>query len=285
MTPLPHAEDRHLRRLRGLALATVLLMAVVVVASAWLRLAQPRPTCLDWPGCRSAQVPATRVAADATLGAPAVLAATRAVHRLAASTLLLVVLVLVVLAARTGPGAPRAASLLARAVTMLALALGLAALGVVTPGARSSVVMLGNLIGGLLLFALSWATWLGLHGAHGTAGQDSALVSRARGVALLWLLQVALGARSGAGGDDVAPVAHLALALLAAPSAFAIGLLARRQGRRAEGAGLMTLVLLQLLVGAAAGSLSAAPALVLAHNATAALALALLVGLGLGRRR
>jgi heme A synthase len=96
---------------------------------------------------------------------------------------------------------------------------------------------------------------------------------------------VALGARPGAGGDDVAPVAHLALALLAAPSAFAIGLLARRQGRRAEGAGLMTLVLLQLLVGAAAGSLSAAPALVLAHNATAALALALLVGLGLGRRR
>ena len=139
---------------RRLALAALLLMAVVVVASAWLRLAQLRPDCIDWPGCREALRPALGTAATGALGSPAALSAVRGVHRLAASTLLLVVVASSWLAWGRRRQTPADTW---RSLAMLALALGLAALGVVTPGARSAAVLLGNLLGGLLLLALAWS--------------------------------------------------------------------------------------------------------------------------------
>ena len=42
-------NDRRRRLMRRLAWTCVLLMLVVTSASAWLRLAQPRPACADWP--------------------------------------------------------------------------------------------------------------------------------------------------------------------------------------------------------------------------------------------
>lgn len=268
-----------LRLKRALALATLLLMVVVVVASAWLRLAQPRPACVDWPGCRSTLRPVLDSAAASGLGSAAVLRVVRTMHRIAASTLLGIVIALAALALRRGP---RDVGLGRRALTMLALALGLAGLGIVTPGARSAAVLLGNLLGGLTLLALAWATWRGL---QALPAPSRALVRWAWAGAALWALQAAFGARAGAGSGDVAPVAHLALALLVVPWAAAIGLTAARQGCRVEGHALLALAALQALLGAASAALAAPPALVLAHNAAAACGLALLVGLALAPAR
>lgn len=265
--------------MRSLALACVLLMAAVVVASAWLRLAQWRADCVDWPGCRDAARPVLAGAAPAGLGDATVLAAVRATHRVVASTVLVLVIALAALALARRPRAPAFGR---HVLAMLALALGLAALGIVTPGARSAAVMLGNLLGGLLLLALAWSSW---RTSRGAPAPPPALAAWALGGATLWLLQAALGALSGAGVGAVAPVAHLATAVVAAGLAAAVGLAAVRCGCVAEGRALIAVAGAQLLLGAASAAWGAAPAIVLAHNATAAAGGALLLGLALARRR
>ncbi|MEI2679191.1 MAG: COX15/CtaA family protein [Burkholderiaceae bacterium] len=122
-------EDRRLMTLRRLAWACLLLMLVVTSASAWLRLAQPRPACVDWPGCRSADRPAAAAVAPTLLGAPRVLALVRGTHRGAATAVLLLVLALAVLSlARTPRRQPAAGR--------LALALAGAGAGLVGAGHR-----------------------------------------------------------------------------------------------------------------------------------------------------
>ncbi len=266
-----------LRAARAIALACVVLMLLVVIASAWLRLAQPRPVCADWPGCRSAEQPVLANAAPSLLGHAGVLTLVRATHRVAASTVLLLVIALVALALAQRPRAP---VLGRRALVMLALTLALAALGVVTAGARSAAVLLGNLLGG---FALLAAAWSALCDLQDRSAPTATLASWAAAGALCWLLQAALGALAGARMADIAPFLHLGLALLAAPWAFAVGRLAQRQGCTVAGRALMALALLQLLLGATAAMSAAAPALVLLHNIAAALGVALLAGLGSAR--
>lgn len=253
----------------------VVLMLVVTTASAWLRLAQPRPACHDWPGCRDAGRPSASVA---SAGPPALLAVTRGAHRVAASAVLVAVVALVALAWRRRPRDRGAA---AHALALLALALGLAVLGIVTPGSRAAAVVLGNLLGGLLMLALSWRLLRCLQGAPAV---DGPLAGAALAGMLVWLAQAALGAAAGGGLTAAAPVAHLALALLALPLAFGVGWSARRQRRGAEGVALMMLAPLQGLLGAAGAANAAAPALVLLHNVVAAVGLALLCGLSLRRR-
>lgn len=283
MTPYPPLTARQLPQSRRLALAALLLMAVVVVASAWLRLAQPRSACLDWPGCREALRPALGMAQAGAMGDPAVLTVVRGVHRLAASSLLLLVAAMAWTALRRRP---RDAVTATRAPTMLALALGLAALGIVTPGARSAAVLLGNLLGGLLLLALAWSTWRELRDLPRPA---RALAQGALGVAALWLLQAAMGALSGAGSGagpgQAATLVHLGLAVPAAALAAAIGWIATRQGCVGEGRALLAVAAVQVLLGAASAALDAVPSIVLVHNATAAAGLSLLFGLALARRR
>lgn len=256
--------------LRRLGWACVLLMLVVTTASAWLRLAQPRPACHDWPGCRDAARPALATAPAAT---PALLALTRGTHRVAASTALVVVLALVALA---WSRRPRSGMVAGHALALLALALGLALLGIVTPGSRAPAVLLGNLLGGLLMLALAWRLLRCLQGAPALSRP---LAGAALAGTLLWTAQAALGALAGAGSNATAPVAHLALALLALPLAVGVGWSARRQRRGAEGSALMVLAALQGLLGAAGAAQAAAPALVLLHNLVAATGLALLCGL------
>lgn len=260
------------RTLRRLCWTGVLLMLVVTTASAWLRLAQPRPACPDWPGCRDAGRPAGSVVAA---GSPALLALTRGAHRVAASTVLVVIVALVVLTARRRAPAGGAS---AHALALLALALGLAGLGIVTPGSRAAAVLLGNLLGGLLMLALAWRLLRCLQGAPAVAGP---LAGAAGAGLLVWLAQAALGASAGAGLSDAAPVVHLALALVALPLALGVGWAARRQRRGAEGGALMATAALQGLLGATAAAGAAAPALVLLHNLVAAAGVALLCGLTL----
>lgn len=265
--------------MRMLALACVLLMAAVVVASAWLRLGASRPACADWPGCRDAARPVLASAAPAWLGDAEVLATVRATHRVVASTVLVLVIALVV---RVLARRPRAPALGRVALAMLALALGLAALGIVTPGSRSVSVLLGNLLGGLLLLALSWCGWRLL---RGWPPAPPKLARWALAGSLPWLLQAAMGALSGAMAGAAATLAHLALALVAALVAAALGIGAMRHGHVGEGRALVAVALAQLLLGAASAAGGAAPAIVLAHNAAAAAGLALMLGLALAPRR
>lgn len=270
-------DDFHHLMLRRLAWACLVLMLAVTSASAWLRLAQPRPACIDWPGCRAADRPAATAVAPTLLGAPRVLSVVRGTHRVAATAVLLLVLAMGALTWPRSRRQPAAGRLL---LALLVLALGLSALGIVTPGSRAVGVLLGNLIGGLLMLALSWRLVLQVHGGP---GGGASLARWALPGAALWAAQAALGAVSGSGPSDVAPVAHLSLALLAAACALGVGWGARMQGRRAEGSALLWVTGLQFALGATAAGSAAAPAWVLAHNIGAALGVALL--LGLARRR
>lgn len=274
----PHVSSRWTW---SLAVAAVLLMALVVVASAWLRLMAPRPPCIDWPGCRDPMRAAvvSSVAGDAPVAALAV--PVRALHRLAASLLLPVVIALAVLALRQ-----RARRLAAQAAAMGAIALALAALGVATPGSRSPWILAGNLLGGLCLLALAWHVLRGLH-ASSALGRNAARASLV--CAALWAAQATIGGLSGAPPEllppHFAPQLHLALALLAVPSAVAVGSVAWRGGRRSEGAAIVAVAVAQTLLGASAAASAAPPALVLLHNALAAAGITLLTGLAAARAR
>ena len=269
---MPTTADRRLTLLRRLAWACVLLMLVVTTASAWLRLAQPRPACFDWPACRSADRPPAASIAPAALGAPGTLAVVRGAHRAAATLVLLVVIALAALALA---GSPRRWAAGRLGLALLVLALALSVLGIVTPGSSAAGVLLGNLLGGLLMLGFSWRL------ATQLAGWPAASPALARWALLgagLWIVQAALGALSGSGHWDAAPVAHMALALLAGSCSFGVGWAARMQGRRVEGAALMLLTGLQFALAAGAAGSAAAPAWVLLHNMGAALGLAVMLG-------
>ncbi|HMO46691.1 MAG TPA: COX15/CtaA family protein [Rubrivivax sp.] len=287
---MPHAR----RRLRRLSLAGMLLMLAVVLSSAWLRLAQERPVCSSWPGCRGALSADTGAAAAPWMGSPGVMASVRLTHRVAASAMLPLTIALALLALTRRP---RDTATGQRALAMLGLALALAVLGVVTPGSRSPWVLLGNHLGGLLLLALAWNCWRRLAGgspatlAATTSATTSAATSAttpaisrwARPLALLWLLQAALGSGSGGGVGGGAALVHLALAAPAVLGAFMLGILGQRQ--RCPGALPLTLVAVtQVPLGVAAMLGAAPPPLVLLHNGVAALGLALLYDLAMRGR-
>jgi len=270
--------DRRLDVLRRLAWACVVLMLVVTSVSAWLRLAAPRPNCNDWPACRGELQRSTPHMNEAGSGQTVVMGPARITHRVSATLVLLIVVAMGTLALARRP---RLRIEGRQAVTLLALALGLSALGVITPGSRAAAVLLGNLLGGFLMLALAWRL-VGRLQAH--APVDPVLARFAQAGAWLWAAQAALGAASGFGLLAVEPIAHVALALVAGPWAYFVGAAARRQGRTADGASLMTLAVLQILLGGA-GAMFGAPAVLLTlHNAGAAIGFALLFGLNRGTR-
>jgi cytochrome c oxidase assembly protein subunit 15 len=263
-------DSPHQRLLRRLAWACVLLMLVVTTTSAWLRLAQPRTTCVGWPECRIV----TEEGAIGVAAGPASLqAAARGAHRISASAVLLIVLAMLAMLA---PRSPRAPALIAHALVLLALALTLAALGIVAPRSQAAAVLLGNLSGGLLMLALAWRLLRRLQGPSDPGAPVRALAAL---TAACWLLQAGTGAASAAGLSAAAPQAHLALALAGLPLALVTGWLARRRGRCGEGIALMVAAAAQLLLGAASAVSAAAPPWVLLHNALAAVGIALAAGL------
>lgn len=157
----PAARARRL--LEPLAWIAILLTLVVVVASAFIRHAQAGLDCADWPACYA------RVGAAADAQAPSTgVDVARFLHRFAASSVLLVIFGVLLLARIAGrgsrddprhtgaalhAGAPDSRSRLL-AVAALVLALGLAVLGVATRGATLPAVPLGNLVGGFALLAV-----------------------------------------------------------------------------------------------------------------------------------
>jgi cytochrome c oxidase assembly protein subunit 15 len=144
------AAERLLRRLAAVGVA---LMLVVIVSSAYLRLAQAGLSCSDWPACYG------RIATRPEL-APEMHVA-RLAHRIAAGTVGVVLIALLLIAATQRP---RLKPQTAVAAGALLVALGLAGLGAqssaAAPGAPLPAVTLANLGGGFALLALLW--WLSL---------------------------------------------------------------------------------------------------------------------------
>lgn len=166
--------------LRRLLLAALMLVLVITSTSAYIRLSQAGVGCADWPACygHSALTPT----AGSGMAEPPALFWARALHRLSASaTGALLVLILL-----AGWRALHGAAARLSAIATVALAGFLAWLGLITPS-NLPAVTIGNLLGGMTLFALLWR----LHQRDRGTGAGRTL----RLLALTALaLQIALGA-------------------------------------------------------------------------------------------
>ncbi len=264
------SPSRHLA-LQRLAWLLVTLMLIVIGVSAWLRLAQPRAGCESWPLCRTVSAPAAGMHAAVSA---AQLRPARLVHRIAASSALLVVLVMLVVAVVPHPRDGRAGR---AAMTLLILALGLSVLGIASAGSRALPVVFGNLFGAYAMLAVAFSVTRQRRLDDAQAALQ--LARRARLGVLLWSMQVALGATAGAGTATSAAFVHLGLAIVATAWAFRLGRRAHAAGLRHEGRLLMTVSLLQWLLGGSAAWLGAPAVLLVAHNVSAACGVALMFGL------
>lgn len=266
--------DRRLRALRQLAWTVVALMIVVTSVSAWLRLAQPRPPCPQWPVCRALGMQSPAPAIPDTVPPAHNLDLPRALHRAIASLTLVLVCLLVAFALARRPrnwgaGAP--------ALALLGLALGLAVLGIVTTGSHGAAILLGNMLGGFSMLALAWRMTrprVRLDAAVARGLDRRALI----GIAA-WAGQAAVGAISGTGAGLAVALLHPVLALAVSVWVLSLAASARRHGLFREGTALMVVTLLQWPLGIGAALLDAPPVLVLVHNTSAACGMALLAGL------
>ncbi len=152
---------------RRLAVAATVLVFLVLVASAWLRHSAAGLGCADWPACYAVVVDTVETPLPGTVLA-------RLVHRFAASGALVLIGLVAFLALRPASDYPAERKL---AWTALAIALGLAALGIWTPGARVPAVAIGNLIGGFALFASLAALSARLRGPGPPAAGSSIAVA------------------------------------------------------------------------------------------------------------
>ncbi len=193
-----------------LAVAAAALMFVVVVASAFMRHWQAGLACPDWPACYG------RVDAQAGTEPPLPVRAARLAHRVAASGVLVAIAGLLLVAWTQPPRRTREGTLAAIA---FALAAGLAALGVATPGSLLPAVALGNLLGGYAILALLAAV-----AALARAGDPTATPERPASVpgplAFAAVLAVALAAALLGGAVG----ARYALAQCVAPGTLAAAL-------------------------------------------------------------
>ncbi len=182
---------RRLAWIRRLAIGCAIGMVFTIVLSAYMRLSQAGLGCEPWPACyaQAARDAAAGTSHPGSIGVGVGVAAARLAHRVVASVVLILVITLVLSTCFTRPRFTPAAALSA---TLLMLALGLAVLGVMTPGARLPAVVLGNLLGGFLMLALSvrLASW----STNPQAEADPSIGHWARASAALLTVQVALGA-------------------------------------------------------------------------------------------
>ena len=172
--------------MRWLVLAALLLVLVITTTSAYIRLSQAGLGCADWPACygRAVQLPE----AGQLIPGQSSLFWARAIHRLAASSIGVLLVLIVFLGRENLQGAG------ARVAAWAALGLAglLAGLGMITPS-NLPAVTLGNLLGGMTMAAVLW--WL-----HQRGRGEPAVAGRM----LLWCalaalaLQIALGGMIGA---------------------------------------------------------------------------------------
>lgn len=166
-------NSQHVLWLRRLALAGVLLGLAVVVFGAYVRLTYAGLGCPDWPGCFGHVTPLGAQDANAgTLDTPLHMgkAWREMIHRYAASTLGLIILVITVLSLRwRREQLPHG---LARSLLALVLFQGLLGMLTVTWKVKPLVVT-AHLVFGLTTVSLLWLLWLAL-GRLQSASQHSA---------------------------------------------------------------------------------------------------------------
>ena len=294
--------------LRRLALVAAALVLAITSLSAFIRLSNAGLGCSEWPQCYGSRLRAVQQNREPAAGSDAVTVA-RSTHRLVAVLALLAITTIVMVCFGNRPWLRREGAL---ALAMLALTIGLAVLGRWTAGARLPAVAIGNLLGGLLILAISWR----LAGGATEPGRPMLRIAAWVGVAVL-LAQVALGAlvsASYSGLSCAAPgdclraaaaagwpwqmlnpwrepmfgatplplnpsgaltqVVHRGGALLALLVLTPLGIAALRGPRWRDGAALLVLLALQLGLGWLMVATALPLPLALAHNVVAALLLA-----------
>lgn len=138
---------RHL--VRRMAWLCAALMLCIISLSAYMRLSKEAVRCAPWPQCQVQALGADGTATPAPTQTPAAL---KLVHRVVASATLLVLLLMLVVSATSTPRLwPESRGTL----ILLVLAIFLAVLGRWSAQPGLPGVVLGNLLAGLLMFALA----------------------------------------------------------------------------------------------------------------------------------
>ena len=297
-------EGGRLRQIRWLALIVCALSVLVVAVSAYLRLDAAGLGCTDWPACYG----------KVLAGEPAQLhyGVARLLHRLAASTALLLTIAMVWRCMRPCPLQPAAQY----AVLLLGLMLALSALGFFSADPRRALVGFLNIVGGLGLVTFSWRTAMAAGACHGVPTRQGCRDPLLAGGAALLTVAVVLGAWLGATysapacptlpfceigawafsdvlraldplrslqapalpGDSGGATLHLLHRGFAVLALIALGVLAIRSGQLAAKLAAAMLAGVMLL-GAASVSSGLNLSLVVAHGAAAALLLAVVATL------
>jgi cytochrome c oxidase assembly protein subunit 15 len=181
--------QRRLLWFRRLALAGALLAAAVVVLGAWVRLTDAGLGCPDWPGCYGHAYP-NAGQAEAQSGLQFAKALHEMIHRYFATTLGLVIVVLLGWAVRFRKDRDQPLAPVALLFVVVCLQGALGALTVTL--LLKPLIVTAHLLGGLTTMGLLW--WLSLDpGTRQLTERDAALRKYAFvGLAAL-VLQIALG--------------------------------------------------------------------------------------------
>jgi cytochrome c oxidase assembly protein subunit 15 len=179
------AEQDSVRRLlRLLATAGAALVLLVIVSSAFLRLTQAGLSCADWPACYG------RVGAEAQVTDGQRIA--RLAHRLAATAVAAILIALSLIAWTQRPPLVRQGAIV---IACLGIVIGLAILGIATPGTRLPAVTLANFGGGYALLGLLWWMRLTVERPRPARADFPAMFTVVAAIALLAAItQIALGA-------------------------------------------------------------------------------------------
>ncbi len=179
--------------LRRLAFWCAVLVLVITSLSAFIRLSQAGLGCTPWPQCFGSALHAAQQGVVLPMGDSAAVQMARLAHRVIATAALAGVLALVALCL---VGRPRRWGDGLLALVALLLAIGLAVLGVWTRGSRVPAVAMGNLLGGMLMFALCWR--IARHTERAGNRRTTAVTTLAVVASLVLLGQIGLGALTSA---------------------------------------------------------------------------------------
>ncbi|MEO8542585.1 MAG: COX15/CtaA family protein [Betaproteobacteria bacterium] len=189
---MDHAQHRR-DGLRQLAFWCAALVLAITSLSAFIRQSQAGLGCEPWPPCFGSALHAAQQGMVSPVGDSPPVQMARLAHRVIATVALAGTATMVALCFMGRPKMWRKGLL---ALALLTLALGLAVLGVWTKGSRLPAVAMGNLLGGMLMFALCWRLAAPLR----RPDQEAGMAMRAlAGLAWFVLLgQLGLGALTSA---------------------------------------------------------------------------------------